>query len=351
MLALFTRLYCSKQLLTQSYEAVLCENEKLKSDITFWSKNFKKLSEESDNRKELTNYATHDLTALVDSLYSSEVARLPKVKYLLEEMLYLIQDLVFIHRQKGKKITIQVDWYSLKEEVNRTAGLIDLKRAQKNIRLEFNLPEVLIHVDKNFNQRVFYNLLLNAIKFSPDGGLIQVDGLLTNEGIIKIHIKDKGIGMTESQQAKIFNKYYQVSSKVNQYSQGLGLSFCKIAVEAQGGTIEVHSELGKGSCFIISYPYKAIEEETLTSSSRFGFQTGISKPSKLSDKDKIIIQNVLKELKGLKVHQASKVRGVLASLHEEDSPALKVFKKHLIQAVEYCNEERFSQLINDTDEK
>ena len=109
--------------------------------------------------------------------------------------------------------------------------------------------------DPNIIGRVITNLVDNAAKFTPEGGevVVSVKDDLTH---IEVTVSDKGCGIPEKDQNRIFEKFGQVELREERkkYSSGLGLTFCKLAVEAHGGTIAVDSKVGQGSTFKFRLP-------------------------------------------------------------------------------------------------
>ncbi len=99
-------------------------------------------------------------------------------------------------------------------------------------------------------QEVWINLISNSIKYTNKGGKINIS-LKEKDGEIIIVIKDNGIGMTEEQMEHIFERYYQVDKSKHGAGLGIGLSIVYRVMELVDGKIEVESELGKGSKFII----------------------------------------------------------------------------------------------------
>jgi two-component system sensor histidine kinase/response regulator len=109
--------------------------------------------------------------------------------------------------------------------------------------------------DHKITRRIIENLLVNAIKFTGKNGQIYL-GVLDEEGMVKVIVRDTGPGIPPEHHQLIFEKFGQVALKQEkkQYSTGLGLTFCKLAVEAQGGRIGVSSEVGTGSTFWFTVP-------------------------------------------------------------------------------------------------
>ncbi|MBC2400191.1 PAS domain-containing sensor histidine kinase [Clostridium tetanomorphum] len=134
----------------------------------------------------------------------------------------------------------------------------------KGIKLIFDtdVEEKIIACDPEKIERIMFNLLSNATKFTPQGGLIEVN-LYNKERNIIISVKDTGIGIPKDKQELIFERFRQVDRELakNYEGSGIGLSLVKSLVEIHKGTIEVKSEYGKGSEFIISIPVTKISEE------------------------------------------------------------------------------------------
>jgi signal transduction histidine kinase len=122
-----------------------------------------------------------------------------------------------------------------------------------------------IEVDGRAIQQVLVNLLDNAIKNSPEGGLVKTVVEFPPEnsldGSIVLRVEDQGQGIPEEEHERIFKPFYRRGSELRRETQGvgLGLAIVKQAVEAHGGTVTVKSQLGQGSCFSVHLPVKRKE--------------------------------------------------------------------------------------------
>ena len=141
---------------------------------------------------------------------------------------------------------------------------------RKRITLKFNSieDEIIVYIDKDKIEKIIINILSNAFKFTPEGGQIEVTVRLKppfnspfikggkEGGSVEISISDSGIGIPKEKIPKIFDRFYQVdgSHTREQEGTGIGLSLTKELVELHKGKIEVESEEGKGTTFIISIP-------------------------------------------------------------------------------------------------
>ena len=126
-----------------------------------------------------------------------------------------------------------------------------------NIKIDLEANPDLIEADITHFSNIIHNLLDNANKYSPETPEITVNTHNVNNGIA-ISVRDKGLGMTKEAIKHIFDKFYRVhtGNRHDVKGFGLGLSYVKAMVNAHNGTIVVESEPGKGSNFIINFPYR-----------------------------------------------------------------------------------------------
>ena len=134
-------------------------------------------------------------------------------------------------------------------------GKVESLRENRQLTIEAPEEPVTVLGDAGLLASIIQNLLGNALKFTPDGRCISV-GLEESQGCVRVYVRDSGPGIPHESLERIFEKFGQVSPRQNQqqYSTGLVLTFCKLAVEAHGGCIGVDSEVGNGSTFWFVIP-------------------------------------------------------------------------------------------------
>lgn len=150
----------------------------------------------------------------------------------------------------------EINIHQLLQEISEHVNLqIKGKKGDLSLNLEAKNP--VIEGDLTHISNILYNLLDNANKYSPDSPDIKVTTRNVQQGV-EISIEDKGIGISRENQKYIFEKFYRVSTgnlhDVKGF--GLGLSYVKVMVDAHQGQIQVKSSLGKGSNFILYFPFK-----------------------------------------------------------------------------------------------
>jgi len=126
----------------------------------------------------------------------------------------------------------------------------------RRLTIESEAESVVVKADIILIRRVIHNLLSNAISFTPEtGGEIHF-GISRHDGMTRVTIRDNGQGIPAEYHQKIFEKFYQMPSVLSgeRHSTGLGLTFCKLAVESHGGQIGVQSEEKRGSLFWFDLP-------------------------------------------------------------------------------------------------
>lgn len=127
----------------------------------------------------------------------------------------------------------------------------------KNIKVTFDTEEeeVFVKCDSILIERIILNLLSNAVKYGKESGSIEVEIKKYDENMIKISIKDDGVGIPKTLQDKVFERFQRVDNGFSRSKEGsgIGLSIVKSLVELQGGTIELNSDINQGTEFIIKF--------------------------------------------------------------------------------------------------
>ena len=143
--------------------------------------------------------------------------------------------------------------FRLDEQLRKSILLLESKWTEKNIEFDMELPTINYYGSEPLLSQVWVNLLDNAIKHSPVGGVIHI-GIRQTDSLLIVTITDHGDGMSEEVQKHMFEKFYQGDSSHKAEGNGLGLALVKRIVELCKGTIEVESSPGNGATFSVSLP-------------------------------------------------------------------------------------------------
>lgn len=165
----------------------------------------------------------------------------------------LSSNILALSKLENQETVMDKREFRLDEQIRKTILLLEGKWAEKGIEFDMDLPRVMVYGSEPLLARVWANLLDNAIKYSPENGVVRVS--LQRDGQ-KIHtaIADQGPGMTEEVCRHIFEKFYQGDPSRRAEGNGLGLALAKRIVELCQGRITVESAPGKGAVFVVELP-------------------------------------------------------------------------------------------------
>lgn len=168
----------------------------------------------------------------------------------------LISDILDLSRIEQHRIPLKMEQLNVVDVITETAQTMR-KRIEKK-QLELVLPQkrhVMMEADKDRLRQILLNLVTNAIAYTPDKGRIEIS-LIERENELDLIVSDTGIGISEKDLPRIFERFYRVDKARSRQSggTGLGLAIVKHLVESYHGKIRVESEEGKGSTFIVTLP-------------------------------------------------------------------------------------------------
>jgi signal transduction histidine kinase len=171
----------------------------------------------------------------------------------------MVNDLLDISKMESGEMSLYREDFPVSGVVQDAVSLVGVIAREKQQKIVVDLQEgteaLTLNADREKVRRVLVNLLGNAIKFTPEGGLITITARREGE-FLELSVTDTGPGIAREHQGRIFDKFYQVHDKQvrGTAATGLGLTFCKLAVEAMGGKIGLESEPEKGSRFWFTLP-------------------------------------------------------------------------------------------------
>ncbi len=188
--------------------------------------------------------------------------RLKKINRHSDELVHMINDLLDISRLESGRTTLKRQPHNLKELVDSIIDLLSMQIKNKSLTLSVDIPpDIKVLVDRSQVERVFVNLIGNAIKFTPEKGTICLRAKLINDSV-QVDVIDTGIGIPKEARETIFEEFYRVDNPINEKVKGtgLGLSLVKNIIEVHRGRIWVESQLGVGSTFSFLLPTASHQE-------------------------------------------------------------------------------------------
>jgi two-component system sensor histidine kinase KdpD len=229
----------------------------------------RRLLELDELKTNLTSFIVHDLKGPISTVIANldllnyEPLTPEQFEYLnlaiedvykMQRMVLNILDISKIEEEKIKIYREESDIYGLaQQEISSLKGLL----SQKNLSISLKGEQRLCHVDENLMRRTVANLLMNAIEHSPEDGTIEVEISYNAAGReLVVSVSDEGAGVPNDMKEKIFDKFFQAGEgrRQRKTTTGLGLTFCKLVVDAHGGKIWVEDSDKGNARFLFTVP-------------------------------------------------------------------------------------------------
>ena len=184
-----------------------------------------------------------------------------------QHLLAMINDVLDVSKIEAERIELQENPFDLVALIKEISLMIQSRATEKGISVAVEVESIsvpYVKADTGKLRQILINLLNNAVKFTDEGGVTircAIDPIpeAPNRCHIVIEVEDTGLGVDSARQAQIFEPFVQGIDEPVRKGTGLGLSICKKYAEFMGGTIEVESEVGKGSLFRVRLPAEIAE--------------------------------------------------------------------------------------------
>ena len=234
------------------------------------------LHEAQERQRELEQFVVHDLrsplanvmTALEalqdlsgESLDTTQKNLLEMCEVSSSRMLTLINSLLDLASLESKHMPLQRELVPVSEVVEQSCHQVAVWAQRNQVGLARQLADEIetVYVDRTLIMRVLVNLLSNAIKFSPANSTITIRVLPAETGWAAFYVSDQGRGISQEWANKVFDKFVQVEARRSGHApgSGLGLTFCREAVEVQGGRIWIEAGSNSGTTVVFTVPENA----------------------------------------------------------------------------------------------
>jgi signal transduction histidine kinase len=250
------------------HAAIAIENVRLLQEIRAKSQ---KLEAASRHKSEFLANMSHELRTPLNAIIgvtdllledardldrSEEIEALERVLRASRHLLTLINDVLDLSKIEAGRMELEVTDFHLPTAIDNALTLVRERADRQGIRLSGTVEKSVgtICADERKIKQVLLNLLSNALKFTPEGGRIDV-GATVHEGLVEVSVADTGVGIAPDEQEKVFEEFQQVGTAAKKAEgTGLGLTLCRKFVELHGGQIWAMSQPGHGSTFMFTLP-------------------------------------------------------------------------------------------------
>ncbi len=174
----------------------------------------------------------------------------------IDRLTSIVTDLLTLTRMDGGRLELHRERFNLSREAEETLRLLSPLSHERGIAIKARIfPDITVDGDPSKLGQVIYNLVENALKYTQEGGRVQVTLTQRSKNAV-LTVQDNGIGIPREDQAHIFDRFYRVDKARSRETggTGLGLSIVRQMVQLHGGTVRVDSEVGKGSTFTVELP-------------------------------------------------------------------------------------------------
>ena len=196
-------------------------------------------------------------TQLYGNLNNKQEEYINDIKVSATHLLGMINEILDMSKIEANAMKIVKSAFWISRAISEVSNILLPLAQKKNINLIKNMPvDFEVFADYQKIQQILYNLVSNAIKYSPENNEVEI-AVSANEEYFRIAVHDNGIGIDKKYHGKIFAKFVQLDSAYTkkESSTGLGLTITKELVELHGGKISVISEINNGSTFIVDIPF------------------------------------------------------------------------------------------------
>lgn len=293
-------------------------------------------------RDGLTDMIVHDLKNPISNILNLSESK--EITFFANEILTMVENILDVKKHEGIMMSLKKDFVPLHRIAVNAIKQISLFAERKNIKIINKISRsIIVYADEEIIKRVIVNFLSNSIKYSYPNGKIVINVRNLNDGRITVDIVDSGVGIEKDKIHLIFDKFSQVMIKKtgSARSSGLGLTFCKIAVQSHGGVINVKSVPGKYTIF--SFDVELYNKQFLDDDYDISDKLNVVK---LTDKDKQYLKQFYKQLNEHEVYEIGKLRKILNHIDDNFSETLLAWKTEINKAIYNCNFELYKNITN-----
>ena len=333
------------QLIKRRTEEIAVQNKQLAKQNT-------KLKQNDEFKQAIAAMLVHDLKNPLMSIISfarkSYTKDNRKLEAYSQQMLALVMNILDTQKYENAKIKLNKQQNSIYKCAVSAISKLEILAQQRNIEIVNNINSAIIgFFDFDVIERVFINILSNAVKYTKRNSSISIDSHCINENekiYCKITITDNGEGIPQEYLDNIFEKFTSENIKNYHYSTGLGLYYCKLMVEAHEGKIGVKTKMGKGSKFWFTLKGEMFDNKIDIKKADEKKRTDDT--NKYSEKELQLIRNLSLEFKDAHFFEITKLNKILQQIDVQQNENVRKWKDRLTEAIELGNETMFNEMLN-----
>ncbi|OJJ20451.1 hypothetical protein BKI52_18505 [marine bacterium AO1-C] len=337
-------------------ESLIISNETIQQQKNKIEHALHQLKELDSFKEQTINMIAHDLKNPLQAIITLSEIRFKQsqqdqqmIHQAGQRMLHLIHNMLDTQKLQDAQMPVEKQPVLLSgvgsQAISQVQWLAKLKQIE--VVQHSTSASLAVLADPTLLQRVLVNLVHNAISYTNAQGQINLffDTLPDAPSVVQIKVSDTGVGIAADELPYIFDPYRH--GKLRKSSTGLGLTFCKMAIEAQQGEIGVESIYGKGTTFWLTLPKATIVLPTTidNNSTNLIIESFTLEQPTLSVEEQTMLQPYLNQLKQHSVYHTTQVTNILEQMDVEHCPQLQAWKDTLEQVVFTLDQARYEELI------
>jgi signal transduction histidine kinase len=328
-------------LIQKQKTALVKQKEEIEAQSEKITEQYQCLEKLNHFKESLTQALVHDLKNPLNQIMLKTSNK--SVSSAARKMLRLIMNMLDVEKYEHTEFKLSKEHHSLRNVILEVVKGQEISMKEKNMAFRLHFTDYKILADMEVMIRIFDNLLSNAIRYSPLNSSIDVFAEQSEGNVIKIVIRNYGEPIPEQALPFIFDKYRQFGKNESNAHRttGLGLTFCKMAVEAHGGKIGVNSKPDEGTDFWFTLPFVSKTDEIVEIEN---IMPDYKSKLLFTETDFELLKQVVKQVKEFEIYEISRFHEVLDPLKETSGNTVNEWISLIFNAINIQNTDEFNRL-------
>lgn len=337
--------------LASANQTLQARNKMVRTQKQTLEETLHKVKELNRFKEQTTHMIAHDLKNPLQAIIAlSENTTLSSDQTTIHQagqrMMLLIQNMLDTQKMQQTQLSLQLQPLCLEQLCNQAIAHVSWLAEAKGLDIHHHHTQesLAVMADQGLLLRVFINLLHNALSYTSAPGKVTIQYTGTPSHV-KIQVIDTGVGIAAENLTHVFAPYQH--GTLRKSSTGLGLTFCKMAVEAQKGQIGVESELNKGSTFWLLLPAATPATTPTSLDNQTIVKSFTHKKLALSEEEQALLQPYLRQLRQHSVYQTTQIHKIMEQIEVGQLHRIQAWKTGLEEAIFALNQARYAELIQE----